>query len=1340
MALVHPPTEVWDDSDFDFNAQNHDHPQRLSSASSQPTEDWDKEDDQDSNANLSTWVEPGPSTPSRRLPASDVENWDDDFEDKLESPDQKGSRKRVPKQRSASGSRLENWDEDFDLSPVSTPAKQPIMKDDAYEDDDDNELDFNAADGDEDHTVTARSRRAALSRLSNNTPANASPPPPVPPIPFNLLSTAEQPFPRSPTASVFSVPTSGRDSVAYSYYHNNSTTHLRPTMSRTSMTGLANLPPSPPIHKERERRRLRKKSRPSEPAYEMTVRNPPMLSSRESLGLPEEDEPMTSSTPPPTSPDVSNTPSSNRNSTNFSSGLPPSTPGGKTPLLSRIGSVKKWSSRKKRSSSTPSEVILQQTEYEQGSKYSGMPPPSSSPPSGKSNWFFRSAGQGPSPSDMAIDESDFNTPRKPTNNNKAEDTSAKLVKRKSFGFVPIGRQPVFNNDRGEDPIPPMPGSQSDLPSDLEIELKTDSDIAAGRSPSKKKKRSSQPPQSRHASYGGIGIGRASAQSSTDDLPRIRSYSRSKSRDKRGGPEEMEGSRSFMGSVRRISLVGRHKRTKSGVSLSGVEEGLRNSTEPPPPPPPPIPSNRHNDDDDMDMDAEPPGTRTPSRTSKLLPPIELQPPSPPRRGSDREQPTENLDTFLLPSSSSSPPKSPSSPSLVLRSSAAKASPQSASLGRSTVAPNISINTSSIVSGSVPRRNSLGDLKIPARITRAQDGLRRDLSMVREFAAHVELLKELLTTYNALVFQVQNNIDVHVQQSQSSSRAASPIFRPLSRVRSTTPATPNIDYKHMASTFYTIKSKYKVAWECAELLIELAGGPPASTSSGPGSAPSTSTSAPAISQTQRTSLDENGKKGTRERAVTLSGEESKPPTPIPGAMPSSGQGPPKVSPPNMAWRASTGRHDLNQRQLLLLREMLNNPDSTFVAESPDQGSHSHLPFDDSTMVNRDWRWGEAMNSTVTLPSEESSAYAGHTSGQGSSKISSEAKKRRTSRLGMSGLRDMLKMLTRSSQQNPPPMPSTTSLSTESSLDSQNPHKHPQGKVPTYGRRRAKTSTGPDSVSSVRERDAGNGHAAPYNAVNLSSLSVKSSPRRPSLASIFRIGNKTKSASTTSSSQPSTNASNEGFSPDGSGQSPHTRESSSSTNDIGEEDWDRIDSPDLEPPRPAKPAKPDAATIRGRSPYMQNTRLPSTSSSGSHNNNHRPETPKRSASASQTSLWGGDLPSSSPITASASGGIPSRTTRLSNVKEHVDDGTDAFAKHYAKRTGTQSPVRTRSGRLTTSASKTGSVRSMPPQPLGGVMPDTQLAMTPENIKPLLENAKEVLVRLTECINEVRALLVEP
>ena len=41
-----------------------------------------------------------------------------------------------------------------------------------------------------------------------------------------------------------------------------------------------------------------------------------------------------------------------------------------------------------------------------------------------------------------------------------------------------------------------------------------------------------------------------------------------------------------------------------------------------------------------------------------------------------------------------------------------------------------------SGSVPRRNSLGDLKISARISQAQVGLRKDLGMVSEVAMNIE----------------------------------------------------------------------------------------------------------------------------------------------------------------------------------------------------------------------------------------------------------------------------------------------------------------------------------------------------------------------------------------------------------------------------------------------------------------------------------------------------------------------------------------------------------------------------------------------------------------------------
>jgi len=45
------------------------------------------------------------------------------------------------------------------------------------------------------------------------------------------------------------------------------------------------------------------------------------------------------------------------------------------------------------------------------------------------------------------------------------------------------------------------------------------------------------------------------------------------------------------------------------------------------------------------------------------------------------------------------------------------------------------TASIGKG-IARRNSLGDLRIPARISKAQDGLRANMDQVREFARGVE----------------------------------------------------------------------------------------------------------------------------------------------------------------------------------------------------------------------------------------------------------------------------------------------------------------------------------------------------------------------------------------------------------------------------------------------------------------------------------------------------------------------------------------------------------------------------------------------------------------------------
>lgn len=515
----------------------------------------------------------------------------------------------------------------------------------------------------------------------------------------------------------------------------------------------------------------------------------------------------------------------------------------------------------------------------------------------------------------------------------------------------------------------------------------------------------------------------------------------------------------------------------------------------------------------------------------------------------------------------------------------------------------------------------------------------------------------------------------------SRATSPpithLARPRSRLRSNTePKSSFLEHKQLTTALNAITIKYKIPWECAELLIELGGGTPS-----PASPPSTNTSAPTV----QAELD---LRKSRERAVTLSGDESKPPSGFvaSGAACSS----------NFSWRTSSGRHDLSQRQLLLLRDILNSTDGTL----PDEGLTQ-----DEALVNRQWRWGNAMSSTVTLPSEESL------------QVLQDVKKRRYSRLGMSGLRDMLRSLKRThSNSIQPPMPipplpapaSTTSLSTQSSMSQHHyPHTHLPPSQEQQHQRNANMSTGPESVRSIRPN-------SPYNGPP---LNHKASPRRPSLASIFRLGQKNKSASSAGESSLD------------SVDNPRCVSRGSTTTE--EEGWDRIDSfADLDGAAKVLGIE-GSSTIKGkkgRSPYL-------------HHHHHRPTTPKGPPDTSQTSLHLQCEPSPRSIR-------PMRSTRLSNVEE-VDDDRQARSKsktHHRASLPRTSPSRPPSRNYKTGAGtggKSGSVRSAPPQPQppdGGdslLLPDLKLSMTPENIKPLLENAKEVHLRLNECIRDVRALL---
>ncbi|KAG6844824.1 hypothetical protein H0H87_003391 [Tephrocybe sp. NHM501043] len=1350
MATVHAtgPSENWDD-DFEFNplsrtknttttndATTHDNnAHRMSIASS----DWDHDDNDDHNnhhtINNNTiledrtnqfqlspeWIEPGPSTPRRMN--KHAENWDDDFED---SPNRKafptppgkdkGSPSRL-RRKQPQQPRPESWDDEFEAQEARASQS-------------DEDLGFVDRD-EEDCTVTARSRRAPA-RYSAS-------PPPVPPLPLPFLlpnsASGPSPFPRSPTSSVFSVPSARPPSSAFTV---TSMTHLRPTASRSS-SALGGLPPSPPRHRERERRRLRKKSRPQGTAIELAV----IRGDSDAYDFPEESEgesrPMT---PPP--PVLQSTPSS------------PSGSGGAGALLSRIGSVKKWGVRRKKGSPPPSDLgngnldpqptprphsqaSVSSIQSSSGSSqaHSQQRPPNPPNPDKRSStigqassWFFRSASStykrgSTSELDLSIQ------PRTPTKNRQPkqdEATPAKLVKRKSLGFVQLKRGLGVgghwdDDDRGRDIF--------------------------------KEKTAEK--------YGGLGVGRAGELGRDASVPPDEKQAIDDEKDK-------DGSRSFMGSVRRLSLVGRHKRTKSGVSLQnvvgrldivGLGAGLRDDNITPTPE-----SVAASKNSMKAVIGSPNKTPKPSAPA-LLPPIELQPPSPPRVRPAAPGPDNNkqrpLASMLSPSSSSNVASSSSLPSPNPSSSPSSSrrvhlpqlgSPQAASLGRSTIGPD------TVVTGAM-RRSSLGDLKIPERISQAQVGLRKDMERVREFAAGVEQLKELQATYEKLVGEVQDILDQqhHQQQQQQlekqqllerqQTRSTTPSFfsnlqRPMSRNRSNTnppppsastvslaqslvlgsppssaPAAPPQAYKQLASAYYTIRSKYRISWECAELLIELGSG---STATERG--PSSSVSAPAIPNPAN--------KTGRERAITLGGEDSKPPTPVPGQGPSSSVSTPGVAMKSKAgWRASTGKHDLSQRQLVLLKEILNGGDASGAEDAS-------IPEETIVTVNREWRWGkDAMSSTLTLPSEDSSAAGGDAAGGELAEKGKLKKKRRASRLRMSGLRDILKSLKRSQENAPPPLPrvpaSTTSLSMtdNSSMES---HRYPHPRVPPpQTRRRAKTSSGPgpDPVRIGRP-------TSPYSP---SSLSGKPSPRRPSLASIFRLGQKNKP--TSADLPPELREYN--HYPHGRSRTPLRSESrqDSSTGD-DEEDWDRMDdaSEDIVFGKAGQDA---AATVRdnkkirdnkkaklGRSPYLQDAYHPSLPSLPSLPG--RPLTPKRSASASQSSIWGEGTSANSNGNGHGGGTPPAplpRTTRLSNVDENAQSGDSPHHSH-------RPPPRasSRSSFYRSPPVKSGSVRSMPPHPVA-TLPDPALAMTPENIRPLLENAREVKSKLTECIAEVETLL---
>ncbi|KXN80822.1 hypothetical protein AN958_07258 [Leucoagaricus sp. SymC.cos] len=1673
-------------------------------------------------ANLSNWAETDPSTPQKASfsvdPSAETENWDDDFLDKTDSPARRSTRaNNTPSKHSISGKlragiplnhqhhhnhhkpprqdeeeEYESWDDEFDFnnSPIkpsksSTPGKSRRVHTRHSEprssfslnhpDSSDDEDDFGVASAEEDRTVTARSRRAPQ--------AHNTPPPPLPSIPFTLipLSTTTTrssphvtphlnppstttPFPCSPTTSVFSVP--GSLSIAETTSLR-STAPLRPSLSRNpNANALKYLPPSPPIH--RERRRLRKKSRPPpqgvveliDMGHHHQHHQYPLSDTdadpRYLDVLDEQDRMRTPSPAPPPipEPDVITT----------SASVPPTpsrshatSAGGA--FLTKIGSVKRWTSRKKKGSSEEKEkkggsssgkdlethpTPRPRTSLSSLLHPSSSNPPQPQPPPATSSWFFRPSSPTTSRSNKRPPSSSKpRTSHTGSRSGSMTDLSMrgslyassssnyeidgendkmrnKLAKRKSLGFVQIrkgllantsgsGSEPsgfggkVFERERGPGGGGKRPMSMQGprIPSTMVRPTQTQRHASYGTSPkptapsmddlhesapvlepiARERKRSVVRPKARVVS-------REAAKEVTKLDERDNSKPAEAEKEEVKPKEKDEGMRGFMGSMRRLSLVGRHRRNRSSASsvvnmdFTGVAGQSRTSidvlsstpasatmmviSDGPPllPPLPPM--------EEMKI-PRPKTPRTPTaptvpRSSSsggiavpLLPPIELQPPSPPRKNAASAENADsaatggnsNLDSLLSPvsnmsasesvgpptsastssfastsasaSSSTSPlplsspsPKSPSADQL--HSSTALRSPTSAltspskiprtpkrtitatssppippsstaSLGRSTISPKRS-GISGLVAPGIgqhesaaaamfPRRNSLsdlklgshggagGELKIPARISQAQQGLKRDLGMVRDFAVYIEHLKKQQDAYYELVQEMQKKLDELARNAQlskppatssassssqqqqqrpstSSSRVVSPHFfnfnhhlmkpKPKSRARSNTnPGTRSGNaiggdnaecgsrYKDLAAAFYTINSKYRISWECAELLVDLADGTGASAAAtstggevGRGAGTPASVSAPV-----GLSIGGGEAKRGRERAITLAGtgagEDSKPPTPTPGMSNSminsstsllsqsrpgsgsgsgSGGGPPAAS-PAAAWRASTGRHDLSHRQLVLLREMLNNAEAVLSADyigGNDGGFPSSVPEEtilprplgamstESLKVNREWRWGgDPMGSTITLPSGEDRVDG--VDGETEERKKHVKKERRKSKLvGMAGIRDMLRALKRNvadlnrvsteGQQlstasatttttanvnahlqvkHDHAMLSTASFNTDTSNDQSSASHQPSLPVPmpvtSSGRRRARTSTGPETVGKVgKEREKNRDPREPSPSPSPSPYTQNQhipvppkSPRRPSLSSIFRLGSRKHTPPSMSATDLSLHGGSDSAFTDASSSRPGTNlaRGDTASPQLEFEDWDRIDSKeDLPRSKNGKGVTMKLKKGGEKSPYLQYHATPASSTT---NLQARPATPRRSASGSQLSLW-----AESPLKTKPPGIVnhyhhhlplhlqqaTPRASRLSNVDENTEG---------RERRRSSSRSRVPSSSATTSMSKlqkSGSVRSMPPRPIFSEA-SSRLAMTPENIKPLLENAKEVHARLGDCLMEIRTLL---
>ncbi|KZT40956.1 hypothetical protein SISSUDRAFT_402061 [Sistotremastrum suecicum HHB10207 ss-3] len=899
-------------------------------------------------------------------------------------------------------------------------------------------------------------------------------------------------------------------------------------------------------------------------------------------------------------------------------------------------------------------------------------------------------------------------------------------------------------------------------------------------------------------------------------------------------KEKEGRRGFMDGVRRISFVGRHRRGKSvgvGVDLTPSASTVAPTSTSAIPSTsragpgyakekgalPAVPSASSSA---VALDLEPEqderDVRSTSRLDHLPQPIvpQLEPPAeilPPKATSLQIPPQVLPSTTPTPTSTTATASTTTSlPTFPKPDTPSRISPiQAASLGRANgtlITSSSSQGPASAANGTTganvgPRRSSLGDLKIPSRISRAQIGIKRDLGMVREFAGNIEQLKKLQTTYVMLLEEADPE-PVHGSRSQSPPPVTTTVqyHMPRPPSRSTSASTsqslpgsqsrakskiPNEDLRR-------ISLQYSKWWEAAEVLINLGGATPdspASSTMSPPSAPppvnprsTSAVSAPILESKEKEkepvqlqpSASPTKSTVARSRAVTLASDSPNRPTAsVSGTDTTRSEKP---------WSESVGKQDLSTRQLMILKEMLNSPDpgsgSIALRDLPlPEGSTTELasPMNVGVGTSTGGREGLGLsgNWLGSMISVNTQAE-GEVDDRDGAK--SPTKKRRKSRLN--GLKDLLKTLKKTlgdvDLTDPSPLqsnpngqkdyhiqPMELSGSSASVLSSLEPHSRPatqlsyhrphskqqqyaqhqppppppsdlQARHPPAHQRHQRHRSRDESSSNtkidhgVQSRHRSNTGPArrlhpnsPYIATDIpmpdSRPPPPKSPRRPSLASIFRLGNTTKNKPAPI---------------------PHkTKDEEMLTH------WDHLDSTsDIEA---AAQGLHGHSTIRGNgrsrpgsaagnaAAHNQSRRRPPSRQKSSHQlRTGRPETPValRSASASQTSFL-----ESSPQTVSHT--------------SHSQHGHSIYpVSEYANAAPAPSTRRVTDGYPNGSTYNGpppafSSVRSAPPASMSTpTLGDPRLLLTPENIEPLLGYAKRVNEELGKCVEEIKVLLVSP